>query len=132
MFVTLNIMFVVPSALNGSDFGKSTNTAGFFFPYDSTNATVCVLITIIDDDKLEDNETFFMNVTLVRSDLLVSVDYDFQPLFIIIDNDGQLHNKATNFFCFFLEGVRVGTDYWYRPIAVDIFSRVKNRHVGVQ
>lgn len=66
------------------DFG---GYAGMAFPSGSTNgATQCSMITIIDDDILEENENFLVNVTLVHLELQVFI-YNTKPLFIITDND---------------------------------------------
>ena len=58
-----------------------------------SNRSICTSVTIIDDDVLEDRETF--RISLSSSDSDVNTGIDLASI-TIIDDDGisKLHNKT--------------------------------------
>ena len=74
-----------PLLIAGSDY---TSPGVVTLTFNSTTTSQTVSVTILDDDILEDNETFVGNLN--TTDKMVDINPDTATTIIIEDNNGKL------------------------------------------
>ncbi len=80
----VHVNYNIYSAVAGYDYENATQTLNF----GSEDSMMCINVTVIDDDKVEGNETFTISLSVNTTDVSYTFVGPMQATVIIVDNDG--------------------------------------------